>query len=109
MQRLVFKHLDGKYSSVQKPVIAGVVASGNLEILIEPSPHSGACTFEVNTSVTGFDATWKAVVADFHQAWLFTDTKVSINDMGATPAVVRLRLDQAAELVATSKSSKLGG
>jgi malonate decarboxylase delta subunit len=109
MQRLVFKHLDGKYPSVQEPVIAGVVASGNLEILMEPNPDSGACTYEVNTAVTGFDATWEAVITDFHQAWLFTDTKVSINDMGATPAVVRLRLDQVAELVATRRSAKQEG
>jgi malonate decarboxylase delta subunit len=34
---------------------------------------------------------------DFHQRWLLADTRISINDMGATPAVVSLRLDQAVQ------------
>jgi malonate decarboxylase delta subunit len=36
---------------------------------------------------------------DFHQRWQLADVRVAINDMGATPAVVSLRLDQAAESV----------
>jgi malonate decarboxylase delta subunit len=37
------------------------------------------------------------VVSDFHARWQLADTRIAINDMGATPAVVSLRLDQAVE------------
>jgi malonate decarboxylase delta subunit len=37
------------------------------------------------------------VLADFQQRWRLADVRISINDVGATPAVVSLRLDQAAE------------
>ena len=79
------------------PVLVGVVGSGNLEVLIEPAPLSGACEIEVRTAAVGFGATWQAVMADFHERWKLKDTRICINDMGATPAVVSLRLDQAAQ------------
>ena len=34
---------------------------------------------------------------DFHERWQLADARIAINDMGATPAVVSLRLDQAVE------------
>ena len=39
---------------------------------------------------------------DFNQRWQLGDVSIAINDMGATPAVVSLRLDQAVEAVAPS-------
>jgi len=78
------------------PVLVGVVSSGNLEVLLEPAPGSGRCTFRIETSARGFGAIWEAVVRDFHARHGFADAAVSIHDMGATPAVVSLRLDQAA-------------
>jgi len=78
------------------PVLVGVVSSGNLEVLLEPAPGSGRCTFRIETSARGFGAIWEAVVRDFHTRHGLSDTAVSIHDMGATPAVVSLRLDQAA-------------
>ena len=36
-------------------------------------------------------------MGDFQQRWQLADARISINDMGATPAVVSLRLDQAVE------------
>jgi malonate decarboxylase delta subunit len=74
-----------------------VVSSGNLEVLIEPVILNGACEVTVHTAALGFGAVWEAVMSDFHARWLLADTRISINDMGATPAVVSLRLDQAAE------------
>jgi malonate decarboxylase delta subunit len=59
------------------PVLVGVVGSGNLEVMIEPATGN-TCRLDITTSARGL-----AGVA------------VSINDMGATPAVVSLRLDQA--------------
>jgi malonate decarboxylase delta subunit len=76
------------------PVLVGVVGSGNLEVMIEPA--AGArCSVEVETSARGFRPIWQAVLADFHARHALAGARVSINDMGATPAVVSLRLDQA--------------
>ena len=76
------------------PVLVGVVGSGNLEVLLEPA-SSTDCTVHIETSARGFGAIWEAVVRDFHQRHPLGGLRVSVNDMGATPAVVSLRLDQA--------------
>jgi malonate decarboxylase delta subunit len=75
--------------------IVGVVASGNLEVLIEPVAQDGACAVEVHTAAEGFGAIWSAVLDDFFARHPLGDVRVSINDSGATPATVALRLDQA--------------
>jgi malonate decarboxylase delta subunit len=76
------------------PVLVGVVGSGNLEVLLEPdgAPH---CLVHIETSARGFGPIWQAVLDDFHHRHALAGVRVSINDMGATPAVVSLRLDQA--------------
>lgn len=79
-----------------KPVLVGVVGSGNLEVLMEPAPGSD-CRVHIETSARGFGAIWAAVVRDFHTRHALAGVQVSIHDMGATPAVVSLRLDQAAQ------------
>ena len=72
----------------------GVVASGDLEVLIEPADHG--VTVNLRTSVDGFGEIWHAVLercfsrADIRAA-------VEINDFGATPGTVSLRLSQALE------------
>ena len=48
------------------PILVGVVASGNLEVLIEPA-SSDRCDFRIETSARGFGAIWQAVVHDFHE------------------------------------------
>jgi malonate decarboxylase delta subunit len=78
-------------------VVVGVVASGNLEVLIESDPGDPCCHFEVATAARGFDDVWAAVLADFVARAKIAGVRVSINDVGATPAVVSLRLDQAIE------------
>lgn len=77
------------------PVLVGVVGSGNLEVLVEPAAGSGTCRFHVETSARGFGSIWEAVVRDFHGRHPIAGVQVSIHDMGATPAVVSLRLAQA--------------
>jgi malonate decarboxylase delta subunit len=91
--------------------LVGVVGSGNLEVLIEAAALSGGCDITVNTAARGFSAIWQAVVSDFHARWQLADTRIAINDMGATPAVVSLRLDQAVEsiLAASATSATLHG
>lgn len=78
-------------------VICGVVSSGNLEVLVEPLPTRDACEIVVNTSAHGFRDIWEAVLKDFSERHAVGGLKLSINDAGATPAVVSLRLDQAFE------------
>lgn len=79
------------------PVLVGVVSSGNLEVLIEPAALAGGCRVSVDTSIRGYGPVWQAVLADFFARHRLRDLHVSINDAGATPAVVSLRLDQAIE------------
>jgi malonate decarboxylase delta subunit len=76
------------------PVLVGVVGSGNLEVMLEPASGTD-CTIHIETSARGFGPIWEAVARDFHQRHPLAGLRVSINDMGATPAVVSLRLDQA--------------
>ncbi len=79
------------------PTLVGVVGSGNMEVLFEPQDLQGCIRFQVETAIGGFDATWQAVLAAFADKHRVGDLLVTINDAGATPSVVALRLAQAAE------------
>jgi malonate decarboxylase delta subunit len=81
--------------SVGRRAHVGVVASGNCEILLEPASN-GRSSIVVRTSVTGFGTTWHAVLARFFVRNPVA-VQIEINDFGATPAVVALRLEQALE------------
>lgn len=84
------------------PLHVGVVASGDLEILLEPlAPgDDDGVVVRVRTSVNGFDTVWHDVLERF-----FTRTPLAgrweLNDFGATPGVVNLRLRQASEAAAS--------
>lgn len=79
-----------------RPVLVGVVGSGNLEVMLEPADAGdGTVEIRVETSARGFRPIWEAVVTDFQRRHNLRGVRVLINDMGATPAVVSLRLDQA--------------
>ncbi len=78
-------------------VLVGVVSSGNLEVLIEPTPLDGAMEIEITTAARGFGQIWQAVLDDFAARHALKDVRITIHDVGATPAVVSLRLDQAVE------------
>jgi malonate decarboxylase delta subunit len=95
MEKMRFDFQGSERPGTFAPVLVGVVGSGNLEVLVEPGiePH---CSVEVETSARGFRTIWEAVLRDFHERHRWAGVRVSINDMGATPAVVSLRLDQAA-------------
>jgi malonate decarboxylase delta subunit len=98
MEKLTFEFLGGApVNATRAPALVGVVGSGNLEVLIEPADLGGACAVEILTAARGFGATWKAVLDDFFARHKLADVRISINDVGATPAVVSLRLDQAVE------------
>ena len=83
---------------IDKPaVLAGVVSSGNLEVLIESAELAGECRVQIRTSAQGFVEIWSAVLEDFAARYDLANLRISVNDGGATPAVVSLRLDQAME------------
>lgn len=99
METLDFSFGDAKRADKQgKPVLVGVVGSGNLEVLVEPALLDGQCRIEVHTAAVGFGTIWKAVLTDASQRWPLGDLRITINDAGATPAVVSLRIDQALQL-----------
>lgn len=77
-----------------RPFLVGVVGSGNLEVLFEARPGSGQCSFDVQTSARGFQAIWAAVLQDFQDRHALCGLHLSLHDMGATPAIVSLRLQQ---------------
>ncbi|BCU81480.1 malonate decarboxylase acyl carrier protein [Polycladomyces abyssicola] len=74
----------------------GVVGSGDLEILFEPSPDQRARVV-VRTRFDGYRDLWKAVVDRFF-AQHDVAARIEINDFGATPGVVWLRLLQGLEV-----------
>lgn len=96
LETLEFRFQGQRPAGAFAPVLVGVVGSGNLEVLLEPAAGTD-CTVHVETSARGFGPIWEAVVSDFHQRHPLAGVRISVNDMGATPAVVSLRLDQAAQ------------
>ena len=76
--------------------LAGVVGSGNLEVLMERGGKpSDAMECHVATSIPGYKASWLAALADFAHHYPAGGAKVTINDQGAPPVLVNLRLRQA--------------
>ena len=82
---------DGEHA----PTLRGVVGSGNLEVLIVAAPGTADCRMMVHTSARGFREIWQAVLESFSASNPVGRLSFVINDMGATPAVVTLRLSQA--------------
>jgi malonate decarboxylase delta subunit len=86
-------------TAASRRVHIGVVGSGDLEILVDPPAGdipSNIASVRVRTSVDGFDTIWREVLERF-----FIKVALAghweLNDFGATPGVVTLRLQQAAE------------
>jgi malonate decarboxylase delta subunit len=80
---------------VFKRAHVGVVGSGDLEVLLEPR-ENGAASVLVRTSVDGFKDNWEAVLDRFFGQYDGA-VHIEINDAGATPGAVYLRLQQAVE------------
>jgi malonate decarboxylase delta subunit len=98
MESLIFDYQGGApVESPRAPVLTGVVGSGNLEILVEAEGEPDHCTIVIITAATGFGMIWQAVMDDFVARHKPGGVRLSINDVGATPAVVSLRLEQAWE------------
>jgi malonate decarboxylase delta subunit len=74
--------------------LAGVVSSGNLEVLIEKADLAGSMRIVVNTAAWGRRHV-ASCSQDFSARHPLGDVLITDNDAGATPAVVSPRLDQA--------------
>jgi malonate decarboxylase delta subunit len=100
METLSYHHSARQRASGSKRMaITGVVASGNLEVLVERLLPDTACQVEISTTAIGFGAVWEMVVADFVERRSPGGLKLSINDGGARPDTVALRLAQAVRLI----------
>ncbi|MGO9429693.1 MAG: malonate decarboxylase acyl carrier protein, partial [Rhodoblastus sp.] len=64
MENLTFRHKTEKPAGGgQRQAIVGVVASGNLEVLVERVLPEQDCVVEIATAAHGFGEVWAAVVA----------------------------------------------
>jgi malonate decarboxylase delta subunit len=94
MEKMEFEFGAGQPASGR--TVAGVVASGDLEVLLEPG-QPGRTTVAVQTSVDGYGATWTSLLERVLGPGSLPAARIEINDNGATPGVVRMRIEQAFE------------
>ncbi len=88
-----------RYSAAEpaaRRALAGVVSSGDLEVLLEPNT-AGTTTVLVNTSVNGRRHIWNSLLSRIFATSTLPAARMEINDCGATPGVVRMRIEQAFE------------
>ena len=107
--------LDFEYAAGAPPArraMVGVVGSGDLEVLLEPG-RAGRTTVRVTTSVNGFAPVWKAQLDRVFNGGLVgahgPAVAVEINDFGATPGVVGMRIAQAFDALASAAPQPGGG
>ncbi|MET4215585.1 malonate decarboxylase delta subunit [Bradyrhizobium sp. LB14.3] len=101
MEDLSFRHpVHSRADGARRSAIVGVVASGNLEVLVERVLPDAECAIEIKTAAVGFGEVWSAVIGDFVERYSPGGLKFSINDGGARPDTVSLRLAQAVRLIA---------
>ena len=102
METLHFRHTTTRpLPGTRRSALTGVVASGNLEVLLERDLPPGECRVTIDTAVAGYGAVWAAVVADFVARRQPGGLTITINDGGARPDTVALRLAQGARLMET--------
>lgn len=97
MEKLNFTYQNSE--TVKKFVHVGVVASGDLEILLYPAEKT---TIDIVTGSDGFKEVWHNVLDRFFTRYPLKG-KFVIHDFGATPGVVNLRLTQAMEALNDEK------
>ena len=104
MESFTFRHTTKRpLGGTKAQAITGVVASGNLEVLLERVLPPDQCTVEIATPVVGYGDVWEAVAADFVARAQPGGVRISINDGGARPDTVSLRLAQGARLMETER------
>ncbi|PJG56251.1 malonate decarboxylase acyl carrier protein [Bradyrhizobium forestalis] len=101
MEGLKFAHsVRTRAGGTRQSAIVGVVASGNLEVLVERVLPDAECAIDIKTAAVGFGEVWTAVVGDFVERYSPGGLRFSINDGGARPDTVSLRLAQAVRSIA---------
>jgi malonate decarboxylase delta subunit len=94
MENIVLEFPAGE--PAQGRALAGVVASGDLEILLEANtPHQ--TVVNITTSVDGMGRVWQLVLERIFGDGSLPAAKLEINDSGATPGVVQMRIGQVFE------------
>lgn len=93
MEKLTFEYPASE--PVKQRAHVGVVGSGDLEVLLEPSFDQKAHV-SVSTSIDGFGKIWQLVLDRFFSRYRGAAT-IEVHDFGATPGTVTLRLEQAVE------------
>ena len=101
MEKLEFHYPAGQPPA--RRALVGVVGSGDLEVLVEPAT-AGQTRIRVTTSVDGHASVWQAQLDRLFKADAQTRpaVEIEINDFGATPGVVGLRVAQAFEALANA-------
>jgi malonate decarboxylase delta subunit len=96
MEKHEFKYPAGA-PAVGRAVV-GVVGSGDLEVLLEPAP-AGLTTVRITTSIDGYGKVWQAQLDRVFKGASVGPggpaVALEINDFGATPGVVGMRIAQA--------------
>ncbi len=96
MEKLEYRNPAGAPASGRAAV--GVVGSGDLEVLLEPAA-AGQTTVLVTTSVDGYASVWQAQLDRVFSGAVVGPggpaVALEINDFGATPGVVGMRIAQA--------------
>ena len=103
MEKLDFEYPAGAPAARRSMV--GVVGSGDLEVLLEPGA-AGRTRVRVTTSVNGYAGVWKAQIdrlfAPHGASEALPAADIEINDFGATPGVVGIRVAQAFDALRAS-------
>ncbi|WP_188984341.1 malonate decarboxylase subunit delta [Pseudomonas matsuisoli] len=96
METLTFQYPAGRPGRTR--ALVGCVGSGDLEVLLEPADE-GQLTIQVITSVNGASHRWQQLFERMFNSQTPPALHIDIHDFGATPGVVRLRLEQGFEEV----------
>lgn len=96
METLSFEFPAGRPGATR--ALVGCVGSGDLEVLMEPG-QEGTLSIRVVTSVNGASQRWEQLFQRMFSAHVPPAMQIDIHDFGATPGVVRLRLEQGFEEV----------
>lgn len=94
METLSFQFPAG--APARNRALVGCVGSGDLEVLLEPGT-GGTLAIQVVTSVNGSASRWQQLFERMFREQLLPAMNIEIHDFGATPGVVRLRLEQGFE------------
>jgi malonate decarboxylase delta subunit len=96
MEKHEFKYSAGAPAAGR--AVVGVVGSGDLEVLLEPAA-AGLTTVRITTSVDGYGKVWRAQLDRVFKGASVGPrgpaVALEINDFGATPGVVGMRIAQA--------------